>query len=108
MLSALHELLQTGAYNSLSANFDIIRLLVSAYPDLDPMIVRATTYGECSDDFYFKYMSLLMHPDEGSDAAKRDSSLVKVNVLSSNVLHITLTPKSISILLLYLRRNGVH
>ena len=77
MLSALHELLESGAYDSMTTNFDMIRLLVSAYPDLTPMSVRAASY-KSSSDFYFNYLSLLMHPDEGSDAAKRDGELVKV------------------------------
>lgn len=77
MLSALHDLLQTGAYNSLSANFDIIRLLVSAYPDLSPVSVKAASCDR-PDDFYFKYLSLLMHPEEGSDTAKHDGRFVKV------------------------------
>lgn len=78
MLSALHELLQTGAYCSLSANFDFVRLLVSAFPDLTPESVRASTSSNSSSDLYSEYLSLLMHPDEGSDAAKQDGSLVKV------------------------------
>lgn len=77
MLSALHVLLQTGAYKTLSSNFDIIRLLVSAYPDLSPVSVKAASCSS-SDDFYFKYLSLLMNPEEGSDTAKRDGRFVKV------------------------------
>lgn len=79
MLSALHELLQSGTYNSISSNFDITRLLVSAYPDLPPISVKAAASNASSADFYFNYMSMIMHPDEGSDLAKRDGSLVKVS-----------------------------
>jgi hypothetical protein len=41
------------------------------------MSVRAAS--DSPEDFYFKYLSLLMHPDEGSDAAKRDKGLVKAS-----------------------------
>lgn len=80
MLSALHELLLTGAYNSMSTNFDFIRLLVSAYPDLAPTSVSKDT----SEAFYFDYLTLLMHPEEGCDAAKCDRGLVKVSVFALN------------------------
>lgn len=80
MLSALHELLQTGAYNTMSAHVDMTRLLVSAYPDLPPIRVKNASI-EDSTDFYFKYLTLLMHPDEGSDAAKGSNRLVKVRLL---------------------------
>ncbi|KAL7511838.1 hypothetical protein ACHAXN_008783 [Cyclotella atomus] len=79
MLSALHELLQSGSYNSMSSPIDAFyNLLVSAYPDLPPMSVKAAAASNASaGDFYFNYMSLIMHPEEGSDLAKRDGSLVK-------------------------------
>lgn len=48
------------------------------------MSVKAAAASNASaGDFYFNYMSLIMHPEEGSDLAKRDGSLVKV---SSNEL----------------------
>lgn len=77
MLSALHELLQTGAYNTMSENVDVTRLLVSSYPDLSPTSVKNAS-AEDLNDFYFNYLSLLMHPDEGSDAAKDNARLVRV------------------------------
>lgn len=88
MLSALHDLLQSGAFNSMSNTFDITRMLVSAYPDLTPMSVKAASC-ESTNDFYFNYLSLLMHPDEGSDAAKRDRDLVKVSKYASLALYIS-------------------
>jgi hypothetical protein len=69
-------------------------LLVAAYPDLRPWQVRkaatvtnadgekiskSTTIKD-NNDFYYNYLSLLLHPEEGSDTARRDGSLVEVGI----------------------------
>mmetsp|Transcript_4757 Transcript_4757/g.9803 ORF Transcript_4757/g.9803 Transcript_4757/m.9803 type:complete len:896 (-) Transcript_4757:78-2765(-) len=75
MLSAMLELLPSISAQSISSNFDFMPLLVSSYPDLQPWCVR-----ECSKNepqFYFKYLSSLMHHEDGNDSAKREKTLVK-------------------------------
>lgn len=75
MLSALLEML--SSLSASSGDFDPTSLLVSAYPDLQPWCVREFYHMENSDSFYLKYMSSLLHHEEGNDAARRDRELVK-------------------------------
>ena len=75
MLSALLEMLSSPS--TTSSDFDLTALLVSAYPDLQPWCVREMSSVENANTFYFKYMSSMLHHEEGNDAARRDRELVK-------------------------------
>ena len=77
MLSSILEILSSSSVKS--DDFDLTALLVSAYPDLQPWCVREICRMENANSFYFKYLSSLLHYDEGNDAARRDKELVKVN-----------------------------
>ncbi|KAL9179568.1 hypothetical protein ACHAXT_008858 [Thalassiosira profunda] len=77
MLSALHVLLPSISSGQLSGDVDFAALLVSAYPDLQPWCVRDASESENSGGFYKRYLSCLLHHEEGNAAAKRDESLVK-------------------------------
>ena len=75
-----------------------VNLCVSAYPDIQPWQVRQACWTStisgtgknipCSEeimsDLFYTYLSQLLHPLEGHDAARRDWNLVKVS--SQNVL----------------------
>ena len=75
----------------------IISLCVSAYPDLQPWqvkkaclekssqsVVGAETRKHCTDEclteLYYTYLSQLLNPLEGHEAARHDGNLVKVGV----------------------------
>mmetsp|Transcript_3428 Transcript_3428/g.7152 ORF Transcript_3428/g.7152 Transcript_3428/m.7152 type:complete len:1382 (+) Transcript_3428:267-4412(+) len=75
MLSALLEML--SSLSTSSGGFNPTTLLVSAYPDLQPWCVKEMSSVENANSFYFKYMSSLLHHEEGNDAARRDRELVK-------------------------------
>lgn len=75
MLSALLEMLPS--LSAPSGDIDPTALIVSAYPDLQPWCVREFSCVENANSFYFKYMSSLLHHEEGNDAARRDRELVK-------------------------------
>ncbi|KAL7464072.1 hypothetical protein ACHAXS_004408 [Conticribra weissflogii] len=75
MLSAIIELLPSISAQSISSKFDFMSLLVSSYPDLQPWCVKE--YSKHKPRFYFKYLSSLMHHEDGNDSAKRDKTLVK-------------------------------
>lgn len=80
MLSALLELLPEISTNqsSCNTNLDFISLLVAAYPDLQPWYVKRVASGGADDYFYMRYLSALLHHEDGSDTAKLDEELVKV------------------------------
>ena len=75
----------------------IVPLLVSAYPDLKPKVVRGALLGAtttCSSTSsppdtdlhqrrtsYYRYLSLLLDADEGVDSARSDGHLVEVSYL---------------------------
>jgi len=98
MLSAiLVRLRQISTSSGVSANeelLQIIPLLVSAHPDLEPKVVRATFLSAAprgSDRHrhqrrtaYYRYLSLLLDVDEGIDSARSDRCLMEVS-LSLNV-----------------------
>ena len=77
MLSALLEI-HSSSPSANTPNFDLTALLVSAYPDLQPWCVKEIMISEENvNSFFFKYMSSLLHHEEGNDAARRDRDLVK-------------------------------
>ena len=68
----------------------IIDLCASAYPDVRPWQVESacrlskpvkTSTDEDMKEFYYSYLTLLLHPIDGHDTARRDPSLVKVTIL---------------------------
>ena len=85
MLSALLELLPSIPTEQDSSKREAyIALLVSAYPDLQPWCVENASFdsSDLSDDnFYLKYLSALLHHEEGNDAAKQDGDLIRVSLL---------------------------
>ena len=69
-----------------------MNICVLAYPDLRPWQVRQACLGKdtiSADDrpavetefheMYYEYLSLLLHPWEGQDAARQDAELVTVS-----------------------------
>ena len=77
-------------------------LCVSAYPDVQPWQVQKaccetpmapSTDGKqkeaCTDEylreFYYKYLSMLLHPVEGHDSARQNEELVQVSVFGDNI-----------------------
>ena len=82
MMSAILQQLQ-GIMNEKS--FDrqqtIIDLCAAAYPDIRPwQVENACNEGrpQKSNNLYYLYLSQLLHPIDGHDAARRDAFLVKV------------------------------
>jgi hypothetical protein len=70
---------------------DLMNICVSAYPDLRPWQVRKACVGagnslskemtatdEAFHDMYYEYLSLLLDPSDGHDAARQDVDLVTV------------------------------
>ena len=94
MLSAiLVRLRQISTSSGVSANeelLQIIPLLVSAHPDLEPKVVRATFLSAAprgSDRHrhqrrtaYYRYLSLLLDVEEGIDSARSDRCLIEVSL----------------------------
>lgn len=77
-----------------------LSLLVAAYPDLKPWQIQAISPNKASieptesfNEFYYKYLSLLLDPESGNDSARRVPELVRVSELSRYVLHIVLFPE---------------
>jgi len=81
MLSALLELLPTIGTNREASDFDYTSLLVSAYPDLQPWCIQEASDSDASDDIYMKYLSSLLHYEDGNDSAKQDGDIVRVSVV---------------------------
>jgi hypothetical protein len=72
-----------------------IELSASAYPDIRPWQVRIECEGRRSgakvtqadlNDLYYLYLSLLLHPMDGHDAARRDPTRVKVSEWPARLL----------------------
>lgn len=73
MLSALLDLIPS--VSSCTSGSDLVVLAVSAYPDVQPWYVKSVLSAESG--FYMSYLSSLLHHEDGHDAARRDSALVK-------------------------------
>lgn len=83
---------------------DMMHICVLAYPDLRPWQVRQACLGNEDTapmdevtgtglDFhkmYYDYLSLLLHPTDGHDAARQDAELVTVSMKSRTVLFCVL------------------
>lgn len=96
MLSAIISRLQGVRKESKSdRRNDMMNICVLAYPDLLPWQVRQACVGsdmaaaDSSEycDMYYEYLSLLLHPWEGHDAARRDVDLVTVSPLKVSDRH---------------------
>lgn len=100
MLSAiLVRLRQISTSSGESANeelLQIVPLLVSAHPDLEPKVVRtaflSTAPPRGTDRHrhqrrtaYYRYLSLLLDVDEGIDSARSDRCLMEVSPLALDV-----------------------
>ena len=97
MLSAiLVRLKQINNDENASEDFRrIVPLLVSAYPDLKPKVVRGALLGATSTSSppdadlhqrrtsYYGYLSLLLDAEEGVDSARSEGRLVEVSYLWS-------------------------
>ena len=83
MMSAILQLLQgILKEKNLDRKQAIIDLCASAYPDIRPWQVESACYEEQTsgnNNLYYIYLSQLLHPIDGHDAARRDASLVKVS-----------------------------
>lgn len=80
MLSAVLQLLNgIEESKTMDRKHAIIDLCVSAYPDLRPWQVAKTcnTTGPSTSNLYYRYLSLLLHPTEGHELARRDRDLVE-------------------------------
>lgn len=77
---------------------EVIRsVCVSAYPDIQPWQARKacfdletadspsqkTNQDDWLEDYYYGYLSMLLHPQQGNEAARSDSALVKVRTCNA-------------------------
>jgi hypothetical protein len=88
MLSAVLQLLQViGKEVVRDRRQAIIDVCAAAYPDVRPWQVesacRPFDSADSGDDLYYLYLSMLLHPMDGHDIARRDPALVKVRIHSS-------------------------
>lgn len=91
MLSALLARLRHlgDGENVEDEQLQMIPLLISAYPDLRPWLVRGAFLernseaqedaGKQSSANYYRYLSLLLDVDEGTDSARFEQALVEVS-----------------------------
>jgi hypothetical protein len=85
MLSAVLQLLRGVAREpSKDRRISIIDLCAAAYPDVQAWQVEKTSV-EAGDkgpeSLYYQYLSILLHPSDGNELARRDAVLVKVSHL---------------------------
>lgn len=98
-LSAVLEFLQKiRQENSQQIQKVVKNLCVSAYPDIQPWQVKraclepvegkpsgspkGATENDLLRDFYYSYLSLLLDPSEGDEAARQNSKLVTVSEIT--------------------------
>lgn len=87
MLSAITKCVRTIGAQRIEGRNHLIHLAVSAFPDVRPWLVRKGCLGDDSDgssvpnedleELYYVYLSLLLHPSHGHEAARQDMDLVK-------------------------------
>ena len=89
MLSAVMQLLVSLRSHSMKdRRLPVVDLCVAAFPDISPGLVKNVCVGYATemtipdpsqlefDDLYYIYLSQLLHPLDGHEMARRDSSLV--------------------------------
>jgi hypothetical protein len=77
MLSAVLQLLENIRQDTSTARKQVVlHFCVSAYPDIQPWQVERASEG--APDIYYSYLSLLLHPIDGHDSARRDAKLVQI------------------------------
>lgn len=83
----------------------LVDVCVSAYPDLCPWQVKqalvefpsgsdvnlSESFKEDLRDLYYYYLSSLLHPHDGHEAARHEKSLVEVRRFASTVLLVLLS-----------------
>lgn len=83
MMSAILQLLQgILKEKTFERKQAIIDLCAAAYPDIRPWQVESAcdeAHSSGSNNLYYVYLSQLLHPIDGHDAARRDAVLVKVS-----------------------------
>ena len=87
MLSAVLQLLYgIQKETSRERKRAIIDLCAAAYPDVRPWQAKKSCHAsqppalrDEMSNWYYTYLSLLLHPTDGHDAARRDPPLVKVS-----------------------------
>jgi hypothetical protein len=85
MLSAIIQQIGKIEMKKPEERIHLIHLAVSAYPDLRPWILRNACIEKLRseteiDEFkglYYTYLSLLLHPSDGHEGARKDIELVK-------------------------------
>jgi hypothetical protein len=83
MLSAVLQLLRSVVHEtSKDRRTSIMELCAAAYPDVQAWQVEKTSIaagGKGPESLYYQYLSLLLHPIDGNELARRDASLIKVS-----------------------------
>lgn len=83
MLSAVLQLLRSVVHEtSKDRRISIIELCVAAFPDVQAWQVEktsATAGDKGPESLYYQYLSLLLHPIDGNELARRDPGLLKVS-----------------------------
>jgi hypothetical protein len=111
-LSAVLKFLRNVRYDLKKQRRKVIKnLCVSAYPDVQPWQVRKACLDlpppdptetetkiacteDCLREFYYSYLTMLLDPFEGHEAARRNAKLLKVN--TSDNLHCISPIRAIS------------
>lgn len=113
MLSALLKKLQgIRVENIPGRRRDVISVCASAYPDLLPWQIREACLPSSTkatrefEDIYYHYLTLLLHPTEGHQAARQDYELVQVSVVALSVL-VSLCCWHLTLAWVVMFRNGV-
>jgi hypothetical protein len=114
MLSALvQRLYNIRGEKYISRKKTIIDLCSSAYPDVRPwqvkkyciVLPRQNNAADATEmeSLYYTYLSLLLHPIDGNEAARRDPRLVAVSKTGALIM---LFNSSCVILTFFTNRNG--
>lgn len=113
MLSAVLQLLQSIVHDTAKdRRLSILELCAAAFPDVQPWQVRKTSAAikenEEQESLYYRYLSLLLHPIDGNEMARRDADLVKVRTraMYENAASNILSKEWCRLSIEAIRRNG--